>query len=56
MKEETALSTYELAVARIAEIDKEIAALKGKREAYDEMRSCLYELAQKEKAEKGAEV
>ena len=40
----TIKEAYEIAVHRITDIDKEIAALKGRRDAYDEMRSCLYSM------------
>lgn len=40
----TIKEAYEITINRMTDIDKEIATLKGRQDAYDEMRSCLYSM------------
>lgn len=40
----TVKEAYEITVHIMTDIDKEIATLRGKRDAYDEMRACLYSM------------
>lgn len=44
----TIKEVYEITVNRLEDIEKEIATLKGRRDAYGEMRGCLYSMMTEE--------